>query len=145
MADALTALNDFIANLQLGFGNPIGLATNIILSTIVGGIVILIVVEIFARKSSVSVNPMYAFLLALVTSIINIFGIMPFLGQFIAMIPLLGVVVLVLPVLVWIILVRLFFRELEMLHVLIIGVICYFLSIYLIPLLAGMVSGFIPV
>jgi len=50
MADALTGLNAFLENLQLNFGNPIGLATNLILSTIVGGIVILVVVEIFAKK-----------------------------------------------------------------------------------------------
>jgi len=144
MADALTGLNAFLENLQLNFGNPIGLATNLILSTIVGGIVILVVVEIFAKKFAEDVNPMHAFLLVLVISLINIFGIVPILGSFLAIIPFAGILIMLLPVLVWIVLMKLFFRDMEMLHILIISVLCYFLSIYVIPSLVAIVSGFIP-
>ncbi len=144
MADALTGLNAFLENLQLNFGNPIGLATNLILSTIVGGIVILVVVEILAKKFSEEVNPMHAFLIVLVISLINIFGIVPILGSFLAIIPFAGVLIMLLPVLVWIVLVKVFFRDMEMLHILIISVLCYFLSIYVIPSLVAIVSGFIP-
>lgn len=144
MADALTGLNAFLENLQLNFGNPIGLATNLILSTIVGGIVILVVVEILAKKFSEEVNPMHAFLIVLVISLINIFGIVPILGSFLAIIPFAGILIMLLPVLVWIVLMKLFFRDMEMLHILIISVLCYFLSIYVIPSLVAIVSGFIP-
>jgi hypothetical protein len=144
MADALTLLNEFLGNLNLNFGNPIGLATNLVLSTIVGGIVILVIVEIFAKKFAEDVNPMHAFLLVLVVSLINILGVMSLLGSFLAIIPVLGILVVILPVLVWIVLVKLFFRDMEILHVLIIGVLGYFLSIYVIPSLISLVSGYIP-
>jgi hypothetical protein len=100
MADALTLLNEFLGNLNLNFGNPIGLATNLVLSTIVGGIVILVIVEIFAKKFAEDVNPMHAFLLVLVVSLINILGVMSLLGSFLAIIPVLGILVVILPVLV---------------------------------------------
>ena len=144
MADALTGLNSFLDTLQVNFGNPVGLATNLILSTIVGGIVLLVVVEIFAKRSAAEVNPIRAFLLVLVISIINLLGIMSVLGGFLTMIPFAGLLIMVLPILVWIILIKLFFPDLEMLHVLIIGVLGYFLSIYVIPYLVAMLSGFIP-
>ena len=145
MADALTGINSFLETLQLNFGNPIGLASNLILSTIVGGIVMLVVIEIFAKKFSAEVNPLHAFLIVLVISIINIFGIVPILGSMLSMLPFAGLLIMILPILVWIILVKVFFRDLEMLHVLIIGVLGYFISLYVIPYLVSMVSGFIPI
>jgi len=87
---------------------------------------------------------MHAFLLVLVISLINIFGIVPILGSFLAIIPFAGILIMLLPVLVWIVLMKLFFRDMEMLHILIISVLCYFLSIYVIPSLVAIVSGFIP-
>ena len=144
MADPLSSLNDFMGGMDLNFGNPIGLATNLILSTIVGGIVILIVVEIFAKKFAEEANPMHAFLLALVVNIINLPIIMGLLYTFVTAIPFLGVLTGLLPVIIWIVLTKLLFKDLHMLHVLIIAVLCYALSIFLIPALVGMVAGFIP-
>ncbi|MBN2330880.1 MAG: hypothetical protein JXC85_03625 [Candidatus Aenigmarchaeota archaeon] len=144
MADALTGLNDFLGNLQLDFGNPIGMATNLILSTIVGGIVILIVVEILAKKFSEEVNPMHAFLLALCINIINLPIIMGLLYSFLSYIPLLGLIAGFLPIIIWIVLTKLFFRDLSILPVLIIAVLGYLLSIFLIPMLVNIVAGYIP-
>jgi hypothetical protein len=144
MADAFSSLNGFLGGLELNFANPIGLATNILLSTIVGGIVILIIVEIFAKKFSQSVNPLHAFFVSLIVSLINVLGIMAVLGGFVSMLPFAGIISMFLPIIVWIVLIKLFFRELEMAHVLIISLICYILSIFLIPSLVVMAAGFLP-
>lgn len=144
MADVLTGLNDIFGNLQLDFGNPIGMATNLVLSTIVGGIVILIVVEILAKKFSEEVNPLHAFMLALCINIINLPIIMGLLYSFISYIPLMGLIAGFLPIIIWIVLTKLFFRDLSILPVLIIAVLGYLLSMFLIPMLVNIVAGFIP-
>jgi len=142
MADLLSGLNGFLGSMN--FGNPIGLATNLALSTIVGGAVILIIAEIFAKKFSEEIKPTHAFMVSFASSLISIFGVVPLLGQFMAMVPYLGILVAVLPILVWIALIKLFFSELSLVHALLLGVVCYFLSIWVIPLVIGMVAGFIP-
>ncbi len=144
MADALTGLNDFLGNLQLDFGNPIGMATNLILSTIVGGIVILIVVEILAKKFSEEVNPMHAFMLALSVNIINIPIVMGLLYNVLSYIPLMGLVAGFLPLIIWLALTKLFFRDMSIMPVLIIAVLGYLLSMFVIPILVNIVAGFIP-
>ena len=144
MADALSGLNSFLGGLQLSFGNPIGLAMNLILSTIVGGVVILVIVEVFAKKFKEQVKPLNAFLLALVSSLINIFGIVPMLGQYLAMLPMVGFLVIVLPIIVWIVLTKLFFKGLKLTHAVMMGVVCYFVSLYVLPMLIGMVAGYVP-
>jgi hypothetical protein len=144
MADPLSSLDGFLGGLDLNFANPVGLGINVLLSTIVGGIVILIVVEIFAKKFSQSVNPLNAFFVALIVSLINIFGILPVLGGLVGMIPFAGIITMLLPVIVWIVLIKVFFGEMEFVHALIIGVICYFLNIFLIPSLVVMAAGFVP-
>ena len=144
MADVLTTLNDFLGSMELNFGNPVGLGLNIFLSTIIGGIVILIVVEIFSKKFAEEVNPMHAFLLALAINVINLPIVMGLLYAFIATVPFLGLIAGFLPIIIWIVLTKLLFREMAMLHVLLIAVIGYSLSIFLIPSLVAMASGFIP-
>ncbi len=129
----------------LSFANPVGLVIGVILSTIVGGIVILIIVEIFAKKfSSGSISPKNAFIVALIVSLINIFGIMGLLGGFLAMVPFGSILLFALPVIVWFGLLKVFFGEMELLPLLIMSVVCYFVSIYVMPTLTGIVRGFIP-
>lgn len=144
MADALTGLNEFLGGLQLNFGNPVGLLANIILSTIVGGVLFLILVEIFAKKSSADVQITHAFLLALAINIINIPIVMGLIYTFVSFIPFLGLISAFLPIIIWIVLTKFLFKDLGMLHVLIISVIGYVLTIYLLPSLVNIVAGFIP-
>ena len=60
------------------------------------------------------------------------------------MLPFAGILTMVLPVLVWVVVLKVLFTDLSILHVLIISVICYLLSIYLIPSLVVLVTGYIP-
>ena len=137
-ADILTNL---VTSLGVDFTNPITLAINIIVSTIIGGIVILILVEIIGKKFSENVHPVNAFLVVLIINLINFLGVLGFITPYISFIPFLPVI---LPVLIWIILIKLFFKEMSIIHAVIVGVVGWLLSIFLIPYLVGMASGFIP-
>ena len=141
MADPLSSLTSV---LELSFANPMGLVINLILSTIVGGIVILVIIMLFAKKFGEQVSPLNAFILSFIVSLINLFGVVGILGSLLMMIPFGGLITMLLPILVWIVLVKIFFKEISLLHVLIISVICYFVSIYLIPMLVVTAAGFIP-
>ncbi len=138
-------LSSLTSILELSLTDPIGLATNLIISTIVSGIVILVIVMIFAKKFAEQANPVNAFILALVVTVINLFGIVAILGGVLAMLPFGSLVIMLLPVLVWIVLMKLFFRDVSFLHVLVMAVICYLVSIYIVPMLVVSVASLIPV
>jgi hypothetical protein len=137
-ADILTNL---VTSLGVDFANPITLAINVIVSTIIGGIVLLILVEIVGKKFSEEVHPANAFLVALIINIINIPIIFGLISSFLSFIPFLPVI---LPVLIWIILIKVFFREMEITHAILVGVIGWALTMFLVPSLVGIAMGFIP-
>ncbi|MEE9323498.1 MAG: hypothetical protein V3U72_03040 [Candidatus Aenigmarchaeota archaeon] len=137
-ADILTNL---VTSLGVDFTNPITLAINVIVSTIIGGIVFLILVEIIGKKFSEEVHPVNAFLVVLIINLVNFLGVLGFIIPYISFVPFLPVI---LPVLIWIILVKVFFKEMSILHAVILGVVGWLLSIFLIPYLVGIASGFIP-
>jgi hypothetical protein len=137
---AVDFLTDFVSDLGVGFGDPITLAINIILSTIIGGIVLLILLEIVGKHFSEEVKPTNAFLLVLVINIINLPVVFSLLVSFASFIPFLPVI---LPVLIWIILVKFFFKELAISHAILVGVVGYLLTLFVIPYLIGMAMGFL--
>ncbi|RLF26120.1 MAG: hypothetical protein DRN05_07480, partial [Thermoplasmata archaeon] len=116
------------------YGYWISLGINFILSTIVGGILLVIIVEIFSHKFGESVKPANSFLVVLVANLINFFGIMGLLVSFLAVIPFIGII---LPVVVWIVLIKAFFGEMAMLHAAIVGVVFFVLTIFVIPSVIG--------
>ncbi len=138
---AVDFLTDFVSNLGVSFGDPITLAINIIFSTIVGGLVLLILLEIVGKHFSEEVKPMNAFLLVLVINIINLPIIFGLLTSFVSFIPFLPII---LPVLIWIILVKFFFGELAISHAVLVGVIGYLLTLFVLPYLIAIVMGFLP-
>jgi|YelNatPaOPRAMG01_1025707.scaffolds.fasta_scaffold147977_2 hypothetical protein len=135
MADILTSI---IGNFNIT--DPINIGINLILSTLIGGIVMLIVLEIIAKEFHESVNPMHAFLLVLLINIINIVGLLGIVASLISF-PLIWII---LPIVIWIVLVKLLFRDLKISHVLIVAIIGYIITIYLIPYIVGFVRSFIP-
>ncbi len=124
-----------------GFGYWINLAIGMILSTIIGGIVLIVVLQIFNRIYGETTNPKNAFLVVLIANIINYFGIMGILLPYLYMVPLIGII---LPLLIWILLMKVFFEDMSFLHVVIVGVVFYALTLLLIPMVVSMVAGFIP-
>jgi fatty acid desaturase len=76
----------------------IALGINTILSTIIGGIVLIVLVEVFSHKFGESIKPQNAFLVVLLANVANNFGVIGLLGGFLSGIPYL---IMVLPFLVW--------------------------------------------
>jgi len=144
MADPIVDFNSILGGTGLNFANPMGLLTNIILSTIVGGVVILILVELLAKKYHESIKISHAFMLALIINIVNIPIVMGLLYSAAAAVPFVGMIVSFLPIIIWIVFTKLLFPKLKFTHTLIIAIVGYLLSIYLIPMLIAMVSGYIP-
>jgi hypothetical protein len=142
MADPLSSLGGVF---ELSLADPMGLVTNLIVSTIVSGIVILVIVMLFAKKFAESVSPLNAFILAFVVTLINLFGVVGLLGGILISLPLGSIIVMLLPILVWIVLVKVFFKEMSFLHVVIISFVCYLVSIYVIPMLVGTVGALLPI
>lgn len=124
-----------------GFDYWILLGINIILSTIVSGVVLLIVVGILSKKYGEGIEFGNAFLMALVVNIVNFFGIVGMLGMFLPL-PFIGVF---LPLLTWIVLAKFFFSEMSIIHILIVAVTGYALSILLVPPIAAYLRGFLPI
>jgi hypothetical protein len=137
-ADILTTL---VTGLGNNFASPLTLAINLILNTLIGGIVLLVLVEVFGKKFKEKVHPANAFLVVLLINIINLVGIVAIIAPYISSIP---IIIPVLPALIWILLIKVFFREMKFTHAILVGIIGFVLSMFLIPILVGMASGFVP-
>jgi hypothetical protein len=137
---------DILGTLTGLASNPIGLAISILLSTLIGGIVLLVLVEVIGKKFSEKINPINAFLAMLVINLINLLGILGFLTPYIAGIPFSYIIVIILPAVIWIVLMKVFFHDMKIMHAVLVGIIGYFLSIFVIPMIVGMAMVyFIPV
>ena len=119
----------------------IGLAINLILSTIIGGILLIVILEIFSKKFNEPIKPVNAFVAVLIVNIINIIGIMGLLLPIIGGVPFLA---MILPLLVWVVLIKAFFGELSILHAIIVGVIFYFITLFVMPYIVSLIAVFIP-
>jgi len=128
------------------FGYWINLAIGIILSTIIGGIVLIVILQVFSKifKEEIS-ESQNAFVIVLIVSIVNYFGILGIVAPLLAMVPVVGAFIgVLLPLLIWIALLKSFFGGMPWLHILIIAVVFYGLTIFLIPMLVGMLAVYIP-
>lgn len=134
-ADITSLLGSF------SFDAPINLAVNVILSTIVMGIVIIVLTKIIARDVDEEVEMTHAFGLALLINIINMPILSALLLGFMSLVPFGSIII---PLLVWIIATKLFFMHIHIAHAAIIGVIGFVLSLLVIPLIVNAIIGFIP-
>ncbi len=121
------------------FESWITIGVNIILSTIIAGAVIAFVALILGKKSGEEVNVGNAFLMSIVVSAINFFGIMGILG---GIVPFLAIL---LPLIVWIVLSKFFFSELSISYIFLIAVLGYGLSMFVVPVLTGSVVAYLPI
>ena len=124
-----------------GFGYWIGLGVDLILSTIIGGILLMVILEVFSHKFGENIRPVNAFLVVLISKLIINFGI---LGLLVSIIPALGAFYLILPVLVWIVIIKAFFGELSIVHAAVVGILFFVVTILLLPMLTNYVVVFIP-
>ncbi len=119
----------------------INIGINIVLSTIIGGIVLLVVMEALSKAWGESVSAGKCFMFVLIINIITQFGI-GFILPFVSFIPMAS---LVITLLLWIGFMKLFFGELSMLHAVIAGVIGFALGMLVVPMLTGLVLSYLPI
>jgi len=122
-------------------GSWLALGINTILSTIIGGIALIVLVEVFSHKFGESIKPQNAFLVVLIANVVTNFGILGLLGSFLSGIPYL---IILLPLIVWFLLIKIFFSEMNIFHAFLVAVIFFMLSMLVIPYLTSIVAGFIP-
>ncbi len=135
----LNSIYAFATSNTAGFW--ISIAVNLILSTIIGGILLVIILEVFGHEFGEDVTSSNAFLVVLAANTINLVVIMGFLLPYVAGIPFAGIF---LPLAVWLFFIKMFFGELSMPHALIVAVVFYLISIYAVPNMVDYVKGFIP-
>ena len=145
MVDSLNNLIDLNAIYNLATSSTydywIMLGVNLIVSTIVGGIVLLVLLEVMSKKFGERVSPTNAFIVVLLVNIINLIGLMGFLLPLVAAIPMGSII---LPLLVWIVFIKIFFSELSIPHVIIVSVIFFAMTILVVPMIVSMITPFIP-
>ncbi|MBL7206587.1 MAG: hypothetical protein ISS36_03240 [Candidatus Aenigmarchaeota archaeon] len=135
-ADILNSVLDFaITQSATGW---INLGVNLIISTIIGGLVLILLMKVVEYEWGESFNPANAFFVVLIINAISIFGIVKYL------VPIIPAGGLILPVVIWIALIKAFFSGLTWKHVLVVAIVGWIISIFLIPYLVGIIKGFIP-
>lgn len=142
MADNPLSILDPLTNFFTGNLSTAGnLLINLIVSTVVMGIIFLIIVEIFGKKWGENVNAKNAFLVVFFINLLNIFGVIGIIGTYIAWIP---YILLILPLLVWIIVLKGLFGGMSALHLVITAVVGYAVSIYVAPYFIALAWQFVP-
>jgi len=113
---------------------------NLILSTIVGGIVLMVLLFIVGKVTKQTLKYQNAFLLVLIMGLIGAFGGVLGFFSLISFIPMSGLLV---TLVIWILLTKVFFSELSLPHALIVGVVGYGLYTFLVPAITNMFIGFV--
>ncbi len=137
----MVSLGDFPVQDVLGLANSekwLGVGVTFLLSTLVAGIVLILIAGIASRKWGEEIKVQNAFFLVIIVNVINFFGL-GFLGDIVP-----SPVMFVLPVLVWILLTKVFFSGFSIVHALIIGVLGYAITLFAVPYLVVILAGFFP-
>ncbi len=116
-------------------GDVLSFGIGLILSTIVGGLLLAIILYVAGREWHEGIQPAYAFFVVLIINIAARLGIIerlfsPFgyLGMNIGLL------------LLWIVLAKLFFRQMEVKHAAIVGIVGYIALIYIAPLIQSFIK-----
>jgi hypothetical protein len=124
-----------------GYGYWISLGMQLIVSTIIGGILLMVILEAFSKKFGENIKPANAFLVVLIANVINYFGVM---GILVSVVPGIAGISLIMPVLVWIVLVKAFFGQMKFVHAVAVGVAFYLLTLIILPTLVGSAAALLP-
>ena len=140
-ADPLKALQPLIGS---GTSYWLNLAIGMLVSTIVSGIILVIVIQVMKRKWSMDVKIINTFTMVLVASIIFYLGLIGFISPLIVAMPMASVVIYALPVLVWVLLAFMFFRQMPFLAMVIFAVLGYVITTFVSPQLVVYVLAYAP-
>jgi hypothetical protein len=142
MVDFLNIPFDLNSVAQLASANAMGfwvtIIINLVISTVVGGILLIIVLGVFNRIYGEMLDYKKAFLVVLIANIINLPIIAGLLAPFISVVPYIG---LFLPLLIWVLLLKIFFEDMSFLHALVVGAVFFVLTMVAVPYLVGSVGS----
>ena len=134
---------DAVFNLATGqgFGTWINMGINLIASTIIGGIVLIIILATVGKAWHENVPMARSFFVVFVINLITQFGIVGLITGFLPGIAMASIIV---NLLLWIGLIKVFFGQMKMSHAAVVGVIGYVVSLIIVPMILGMVLGLVP-
>ena len=136
----LNAVYDFATSQVASYWITLGIT--FLLSTLITGILLIIVMELASRQAGEPIRAANAFLVVALINVINFFGIMGIMISFIAGVPFIA---FILPALIWIGFLKLFFRDMSWLHIIIIGIVFYAITLFVVPYITSFIAGFIPI
>lgn len=148
MVDFINIPFDLGSAAQLASSNPYGfwvtIAINLVISSIVGGIVLVAVLWLFNRFYGEMLVYKRAFAVVLLANIIFFVGVMGLLTPIISAIPYLGTFSsIVIPIVIWILLLKLFFEDMSFLHTIIVGAVFFALTSMAVPYIVSLTSNFL--
>lgn len=134
---------DAVFNLATGqgFGTWINMGINLIASTIVGGIVLIIILATVGKAWHENVPMARSFFVVFVINLITQFGIVGLITGFLPGIAMASIIV---NLLLWIGLIKVFFGQMKVSHAAVVGVIGYVVSLIIVPMILGIVLGLVP-
>ena len=120
----------------------INLGITFLLSSMITGILLIVFLQVTSRQTGAPIKATNAFLVVMLINVINFFGIMGIMLSVVSVIPFMG---LMLPVLVWIVFLKLFFSEMSWMHIIIVGMIFFAMTIFIVPYITSFIASFIPI
>jgi len=132
----LTEFNN-LANLQ-GAEYWLSLGINLIIATIVGGIVLILVMVIYNKRYGGATQPGKIFFVVLIINFLTFFGLLGAVLPVIAMVPFGG---LILPWIIWVIVLTLAFPDTHFLHNIILGLIFVLLTVTLVSSIVSLITA----
>jgi len=118
----------------------VGIGVSFLLNVLVGGIVLVVILELLGHHWGEHINPINAFFAVFISSLIAMFGgvvVSGFLGS-------LGYYgYLLFSLLVWFALIKVFFRDLATKHAVLAALVVFVANMLVVPMVVGAVSGFI--
>ena len=136
--------SDLLSSALSNINSWSALLISLVVSTIVGGIVFLIVIKMVAKKLHDNISIPKAFVAILAINIISLPIVWGTTLQAVASVPFASMLLPFLPFLIWLIILKSVFSEIRMSHVFLIALIGYILSIVIIPTLVLVARSFIP-
>lgn len=116
----------------------VGVGISLLLQILIGGLILVVIMEIFGHHWGESINPLNAFFAIIIATFVNMFGIMGVLSSMLSLGYYGGIL---LSIAVWFILIKLFFREFEIKHVIIVSLVVVVANMILLPIVMSFVLG----
>jgi hypothetical protein len=133
MADFSTVLNPENILQFAGMNDAlgwVGIGINFLLNALIGGVVLVVILEIFGHHWGEHITPLNAFFAVIVANLISMFGV---LGILSSLLPLGYYGAVLLSLVVWIVLIKAFFSDLELKHAAIVGIVVVVANMLVLP------------